>query len=144
MLRLLNSQDWIRFIGDRNIESIQAAKQYIEKILATENFDYRVIRIRNSEVPVGIISFIKRDYLPNFDVGFALLPEFYGNGYALEATKCVIEGSRRAGHQTILATVLPTNTKSIALLTKLGFRYDHDILQKDAKIHVFKIVFYRE
>lgn len=137
IFQLLNSMDWITFIGDRNIESLESAKRYIEKVLHTENFDYRVIRVKTSNVSVGIISFIKRDYLPYFDIGFALLPEFYGHGYALEAATCVIEECQKAGHETILATVLPSNTKSIRLVTQLGFRHERDIVTNDNKVHVF-------
>jgi RimJ/RimL family protein N-acetyltransferase len=139
IFQLLNSKDWITFIGDRNIASVEAAKSYIAKIQSTQNFHYWVIRIRASNIPVGIISFIKRDYLPHFDIGFALLPQFYGNGYAFEAATRFIDECKRVGHETILATVLPTNSRSIALLEKLGFRHDSDIVANDERMNVFSL-----
>jgi [ribosomal protein S5]-alanine N-acetyltransferase len=138
IFRLLNSKDWIANIGDRNIDSMDAAKRYIQTILARENFNYFVVRITASGIPVGIISFIKRDYLLHFDIGFALLPEFYGCGYAMEAATRVLEECKRAGHQTILATALPSNESSIRLLTKLGFTHERDMMNNDVSVKLFK------
>ena len=90
IISLLNSKGWIEFIGDRNVHSKEEAIIYINKILHTAHFHYWVIRQKSDNIPVGIISFIKRDYLEYYDIGFALLPEFSGNGYAFEAAKEVL------------------------------------------------------
>src|ERR1700730_12749620 len=90
IISLVNSQGWIEFIGDRNVHSQVQAIAYINKILNTENFYYWVVRIKDGNVPIGIISFLKRQYLEHFDIGFALLPEFAGYGYAHEAAKEVL------------------------------------------------------
>lgn len=137
--RLVNSDGWLHFIGDRNVHSPESALVYIQKILATENFYYWVIREKSSDVPVGIISFIKRDYLPHYDVGFALLPEFYGRGYASEAAKEIINVYKKLGHETILATVMPTNAKSIQLLAKLGFTLERDLVVDQERLLLFKL-----
>jgi [ribosomal protein S5]-alanine N-acetyltransferase len=139
IFQLVNSNDWLNFIGNRNIDSPESAKQYISKILAIPNFNYWVIRKRDSHLPVGIVSFIKRDYLPHFDVGFALLPEYYGHGYASEAAREVITRYGNLGHETILATVLPTNTRSIQLLEKLGFTLERDLEVDQVRVFVFKV-----
>jgi [ribosomal protein S5]-alanine N-acetyltransferase len=137
IFRLVNSKDWIAFIGDRNVDSPEAAKQYIDRIIATPNFNYWVIREKHSDSPVGIISFIKRDYLPHFDVGFAILPECYGHGYAMEATRELITEYKMLGHETILATVMPANIRSIQLLVKLGFILLQDLEVNQERLHVF-------
>lgn len=38
VFKLVNSEGWITFIGDRNINSAEAAMRYIEKIRATPDF----------------------------------------------------------------------------------------------------------
>lgn len=61
------------------------------------------------------------------EIGFHLLPEFWGRGLAKEAAKTVIDYARDilevhgifAGHN-------PNNINSAKLLLKLGFIYTHD------------------
>lgn len=135
--KLVNSQGWITFIGDRNIDSAEAAIRFIEKITATPDFYYWVIRERDSNLAVGIVSFLKRDYLPHFDVGFAVLPEYQRKGYAFEATSQIITEYKQLGHTNILAIVLPLNTNSIGLLQKLGFIHLQDMVVNQESMHVF-------
>jgi RimJ/RimL family protein N-acetyltransferase len=123
MISLLNSKGWIENIGDRNIHSKNDALAYINKILGAENFFYWVVRIKDVNTPIGIISFLKRSYLENFDIGFAFLPNFAGNGYAYEAAKAVLTMvSKLPEFNIVLATTLFSNKNSIKLLTKLGFK----------------------
>jgi len=60
---LLNTKGWLQFIGDRNIHSREDAVNYINKTNGTPNFYYWVVRLADTLEPIGIISFIKRDYL---------------------------------------------------------------------------------
>ena len=65
---------------------------------------------------------MKRDSLPNPDVGFALLPRFWNRGYALEATKAVMSyAGTTLKLSKLLAVVKPDNVSSIKLLERLGF-----------------------
>ncbi len=73
---LVNTEGWIEFIGDKNIHSKEDSIAYINKILDNPNFTYWVIRLRDTNIPIGVVSFIKRDYLKYYDIGFALLPSF--------------------------------------------------------------------
>ena len=88
--RLVNSKGWIEFIGDRDVHTKDDAITYINKINASKNIFYWVVRIQENNTAIGIISFLKRAYLENFDIGFAFLPEFCNHGYAFEASKEVL------------------------------------------------------
>lgn len=125
ILALVNSPGWIEFIGDRQVHTQKEAIEFITRIKSTKDLHYWVVRRKGDRVPLGIISFIKRDYLAHFDIGFAFLPQFAGNGYAYEAATALMHAMKLSPrHQTILATTNPSNEKSIALLSKLGFRFD--------------------
>src|SRR5215471_5672532 len=63
IFNLVNTEGWQKFIGDRNIKSHADAISYIKNIIADPNVDYWVVRHQNGEVPIGVITFIKRDYL---------------------------------------------------------------------------------
>ena len=136
--RLVNTEGWIAFIGDRYVHTNDDAIAYVTKILNTENLFYWVVRTRDNNTPVGIISFMKRNYLENFDIGFAFLPEYNGNGYAYEAAKEVLSMvSKTPGYYPVVATTVPQNAKSIKLLTKLGLHFEKEIEVEDEILQVY-------
>src|SRR5215217_4875843 len=90
ILELLNTEGWIRFIGNRNINTPLEARDYIQKILENENIKYWVVKLKDNQYAIGIVTYIKRDYLEHHDIGFAFLPNFAKNGYAYEATNAEI------------------------------------------------------
>ena len=138
---LVNTPGWLQFIGDRNIHSKEDAINYINKINSSLNIYYWVVRLTETRAPVGIISFIKREYLEYFDIGFAFLPQYSGKGYAYEAAKVVLTtiGSMPQ-HPTVLATTVPDNVSSIKLLTKLGLRFERELEEGGEQLHVYSIV----
>ena len=138
ILELVNSDGWLRFIGNRHIYNEEDAKAYIQKIIDTNNLNYWVVHDTAQGMPLGIISFLKRDYLDHFDIGFAFLPQYKNKGYAFEAAQVVLAAvTADPQHSTVLATTLPDNTRSIRLLEKLGFHYRHDIQVNGQTIMVF-------
>jgi RimJ/RimL family protein N-acetyltransferase len=76
---------------------------------------------------------LKRAELPDPDIGFAFLPDFWGRGLAFEAATAVIEHARERLKLTrVLAIVNPDNEASISLLQRLGFKFERMVkLSKD-------------
>ena len=142
ILELLNSPGWIEFIGDRGIKSESDAKNYIQTVLINSyeknNFGLFKMILKAENKPIGVCGFIKRDFLEHADIGFALLPEYEGKGYAFEAaTETMNFGKTNLQLNTILAITTPENIKSKNLLIKIGLReigtihpdiYDIDLL----------------
>jgi RimJ/RimL family protein N-acetyltransferase len=140
MMELVNTPGWLQFIGDRNVHSSEEAAVYINRLLNTPDLFYWVIRTHSNNTPVGVVSFLKRTYLDYFDIGFALLPQCKGNGYAYEAATAVLKMAlSNPAHPVVLATTMPNNMASIQLLTKLGLQYEKVILQNDEALLVYKI-----
>lgn len=135
---LVNTEGWITFIGDRKVVTDEDSKNYIQKIVNNTNITYWVISLKENDIPLGLVTFIKRDYLEFPDLGFAFLPEYAKKGYAFEAANCIVEKLKSEGvHQNILATTIPENSKSIALLRKLGYQYQEEIFQDNEILHVY-------
>jgi len=138
MMELVNTNGWLQFIGDRNVHSKEDAIGYIKKVNATENLTYWVVRLKDDQTPVGVVSFIKRKYLDHFDIGFAFLPDHNGKGYAYEAASEVLAiASKMPQHATIVATTIPGNINSIKLLNKLGLHFDKEIEIDNEKLNLF-------
>lgn len=135
---LLNDPDWLRYIGDRGVRTLEDARDYLLQgpiaMYAQAGFGLYRVELRESRVPIGICGLIKRDALEDVDIGFAFLPQFRGQGYAWEAAAATLEyGRRTLGLSRIVAIVSPKNHSSIQLLQKLGLRFERKIrLTSDA------------
>jgi len=77
---------------------------------------------------------VKRDSLPDVDVGFTFLPAFWSKGYAFEAAVAVkAYGTNVLGIGRLVAITNPDNESSIKLLEKIGMRFERMIrLSEDA------------
>lgn len=137
---LANTPEWIKYIGNRNINSKEEAIAYVQKIIDNPAVKYWVVKTRGQQIPVGVITFIKRDYLDHHDIGFAFLAEHTKQGYAFEATVAVLSDViKDPEHLQILATTLKENTSSIRLLKKLGFAFNKEIINDNELLHVYSI-----
>lgn len=125
ILDLLNSPKWIEYIGDRNVYTINEAKQYIkEKMLPQMRRlgfgNYTVIR-KLDNAKIGTCGLFDREGLDGIDIGFAFLPEYENQGYAFEAASELMEIAKsRFKFKSLKAITLKENHSSIKLLTKLG------------------------
>ena len=133
---LLNDPAWLRFIGDKGVRTLADARDYIVRgplaMYARAGFGlYRVERKSDGE-SIGMCGLIKRDSLPDVDIGFAFLPAYRSQGYAYEAAAATITyGRERLGIGRIVAIVSPDNQPSARLLEKLGMRLQHSLRLAD-------------
>lgn len=132
VLRLVNEPAWIRYIGDKGVRTREDAARYIANgpaaMYARTGFGLYAVESKTTGEPLGICGLIKRDTLDDADLGFAFLPQFRRNGYALEAASAVIAYGRNVlGLSRIVAIVTRDNHRSSSLLDKLGFRYERTI-----------------
>jgi len=139
ILRLLNEPSFIQHIGDRGVRTIDDARGYILKgpIASYEKFGFGlwIVEAKSSGLPIGMCGLLKRDILDDVDIGYALLPEFWSQGYALESASAVVAyAQEKLGSKRVLAVVNPDNQRSIRLLEKVGFQYERMVrLADDAK-----------
>ncbi|MEO8434457.1 MAG: GNAT family N-acetyltransferase [Pyrinomonadaceae bacterium] len=129
ILQLLNQPSFIRFIGDRGVRTVEDARKYILQgpIASYERFGFGLYltEITTTGAPVGICGLLKRDTLPDADIGFAFLAPFWRQGFAFESASAVITyGKDELGQKRILAITSPENDSSIKLLEKLGFTFE--------------------
>ena len=129
ILRLLNEPSFLRFIGDRKVRTIADAERYIgERLIASyerNGYGLWIVERRDALGPLGICGLVKRDALPDADIGFAFLPEFWGCGYALESAAGVKRHALEVlSLPRLLAIVNPDNVASIRILEKLGLQFD--------------------
>jgi len=126
---LLNQPSFLRYIGDKEVRSIADAVRYIETgpMTSYERFGFGLylVELKESGASIGICGLLKRDSLPDVDVGFAFLPAYWSQGYAFESAAAVMNYGREVlGLRRIVAITSLDNDASIRLLEKIGLRFE--------------------
>jgi RimJ/RimL family protein N-acetyltransferase len=129
ILQLVNTPKWISFIGDRGVKSVEDAMRYIEDRIVSSyrrfGFGLYLVKLNHSFVSVGMCGLVRREHLPDVDLGFAFLPEFEKSGYAAEAAAGVLDYARNSLMlKRIVAITMKENESSIRLLRKLGLQFE--------------------
>ncbi len=129
VLALVNDPDWLRYIGDRGIHGLDDALAYIESgpraMYQRLGYGLFAVTLSRGGQPIGMCGLIQRDTLPGVDIGYALLPLYRGQGFALEAAQaCVALAREQFGLRRLLAIASPDNAPSARLLGKLGLRFE--------------------
>jgi RimJ/RimL family protein N-acetyltransferase len=129
LVELLNQPSFLANIGDRGVRNVDDACRYLREgpMAMYEQYGFGLWRVgrRTDDRFVGMCGLLKRDTLPAVDVGYAFLPEHWGQGYAFEAASATIElGVRKFGLERIIAVVSAHNAASIRVLEKAGMRFE--------------------
>ena len=148
IFELLNDPSFIRNIGDRNIRTLDDACTYIVngpvKSYEKHGFGLYLIVLKQTNESIGMCGLIRRETLEDVDIGYALLPEFWSKGYAVEAAWATKEYAKNViGLKRLVAIVDPTNEGSIRVLEKLGMRYEKmvQLSADDIELKFFAIDF---
>ena len=132
MLAIWNDPAFIRNVSDRGIRTVEQARDAIEsgaqKLFEDYGYGPYCMSLKSDGSMIGICGLFKRDNLEDPDIGFGVLPDYCGKGYAGEAAAAVVNFARNELDITILtAIVSPTNAPSIGLIKKLGLTFDQMI-----------------
>lgn len=127
ILELYNAPKWLMNIGDRKVGTLQEAEDYINTKMRPqiERLGYGNFTIVRKEdgAKLGICGLFDREEMEGIDIGFALLPQFEGKGYAFESALKLKELAFGAfGLTEIFAITTVANKASQNLLERLGLQ----------------------
>lgn len=128
LLRQYNEPAFLRFIGDRGLHTLDDARRAItnghQASYATNGFGMLLVELANTHTAIGVCGLVKRPALHDVDLGYALLPEYWGQGYAFEAAREVLWlAKHELGLPRVVAIVSPDNHASQRVLEKLGLSF---------------------
>ena len=128
VLRLLNEESFLNFIGDKGVRTHEDARGYLcdgpMASYAAHGFGLFLVAEKNNGKPIGMCGLLKRNDQEHPDIGFAFLAEHQSQGFAHESAKAVMNfGHGRLKIEIIVAFVNPDNERSIRLLERLGLRF---------------------
>ena len=128
MLAVWTDPAFVRNVGDRGIRTLDDAREAMQsgalKLYADYGYGPYAMVKKADGARIGICGLFKRDNLEHPDIGFAVLPDFCGQGFAGEAAFAVLDHARDdLGLEELTAIVSPGNAPSIGLIEKLGLAF---------------------
>jgi ribosomal-protein-alanine N-acetyltransferase len=141
----VNDPLWLRFIGERNVRSLEDARGYIDRIrdgsYAIHGFGlWAAERLGAGEV-TGICGLLKRAHLEVPDIGFALLERHRGQGLASEALAAtLVLAHDRFGLRQVAAVTDLDNVASQRVLEGAGFRFEQVVrwAESDDNVRLYR------
>jgi RimJ/RimL family protein N-acetyltransferase len=128
ILELLNDAAFLRFIGDKGVRNAADARDYIQNgpidSYRRHGFGLYAVCLTDG-TPTGMCGLVRREGLADADVGFAFLSRHRAKGYAVESAAAVLAHARDALRlHRIVAITSPENSGSIAVLTRIGLKFE--------------------
>lgn len=125
---LYNRPKFIEFIGNRGIDTVADAENYIRNKFLPQfqrrGFGNYLVITKDHNKKIGGVGIFEREGLDIVDIGFSLLDEFEGKGYAYEAASKVKSiGMDDFGLTKISAITSKNNFSSQKLIEKLGLKF---------------------
>ncbi|MYM24164.1 GNAT family N-acetyltransferase [Duganella sp. FT135W] len=136
---LVNDPTWLEHIGDKGIRTVAEARSAIldGPCVMQQRLGHSlyVMERKSDGLALGLCGLIKRDSLPEVDIGYAIRPVHFGQGYTYEAASAVVAYARDVLRlPRLMGITNPANTVSINLLAKLGLTFvEHKVLPPDGR-----------
>ncbi len=143
--RLNANPNVIRYVGESALADRAAALEVLRVRVLPQYRDYGVGRwavvLRETGAFLGWCGL---KYLPDtneYDLGYRFLEEYWGQGYASESARAVLDwGLRSLPGARIIAQVLVGNARSIRVVEKLGMRFERHSREPDGVTAIYVAV----
>ena len=118
-----------RWLGDGRIPPPAATAARLETYRQARPFPATILAITARDNPAALLGTILLKPIPlsagenggeEFEIGWHLHPDHWGNGYATEAANALFARARDAGLPHIVAVTYPANQRSQAVTRRLG------------------------
>jgi RimJ/RimL family protein N-acetyltransferase len=124
-------QSWTEYSTEKALELIQGMENSDPSI--QEKWFQFGVALKNSNELIGDIGFLNTDSEKKSWIGFTLNSKYWGQGYALEAVKEVLNYYSKIGITEVWASTDPNNHSSKKLLKKLNFK----LVEEKPNDHIF-------
>lgn len=133
IFELYNMPKFIKFIGNRHINTIFDAENYIKSKFLPQleklGFGNYLIILKEGNIKIGSIGIFEREGLEVVDIGFSVLEKYEGKGYMFEgADKIKSVAMNDFGLKKISAITTKDNFSSQKLIEKLGLQFRNFVI----------------
>ncbi|TXF76060.1 GNAT family N-acetyltransferase [Chryseobacterium sp.] len=128
ILELYNQPNFLKYIGDKNIRTVEEAEEYIKTRFRPQieklGYGNYLITRKEDKLKIGSVGIFEREGMEIHDIGFSFLGEFEGKGYGFEAaSELMKQAFAHFGLKKVSAVTSKDNFASQKLIEKLGLRF---------------------
>ncbi|MDU4891421.1 MAG: GNAT family N-acetyltransferase [Clostridium sp.] len=111
-----------------------------EMIDSKEDALYWVIRLKNTNDFIGLVSIDTHHDGVHKELSYQFLPDYWGNGYALEVIRKVLDFiSRELNIKNVVSETRVENKASCRLLNSLGMKVVDKVCRFNAEQYIFSL-----
>ncbi|MCW3086567.1 MAG: GCN5-related N-acetyltransferase [Bacteroidetes bacterium] len=136
LIDLNSDREVTRYTGDGPVKDLDAAKKILSDVIFPQyknNLGRWAVHLRSTGEFIGWCGLKHIAELNEIDLGYRFFQKHWGQGYATEAAKAVMEyGATILNLETIVGRAAVGNLNSIKVLEKAGLTYkEHDVEHGD-------------
>ncbi|KPL86737.1 GNAT family N-acetyltransferase [Herpetosiphon geysericola] len=140
VMQLVNQPSWLQWIGNRNVHTLNDAETYISSGPMTmyQRYGVGLCGVELAGTLIGMAGLIKRTPEAEIDLGYAFLPEYWGQGYASEVAQALLTYAiTTLKLPRIIATTHLENQQSIKVLERIGMQFEGIIGEGEQQLRLF-------
>lgn len=131
----------MRWVGAGPVHRLEQTEAMVRQYIDHQNrhgFSFWVVTERQSGRLIGDSGLYTRDV--EIELGYTLAHEYWGKGYGSEAaTICIESAFANLGAREVVALIRPENERSIALVARLGFAPDGEVMVHGAPHTLYRL-----
>ena len=117
----------MRYLGGKTLDTIQAWRHMAYQMghWSMFGYGYYVCEEKATGAMVGRVGYTNHPGWPGFELGWTIIPEYQGRGYATEAARMLLRYAFDAlGQSRVISLIHPDNVPSRRVAEKLGQRIE--------------------
>lgn len=142
-LFLLNGNEdvvrYIRPVGTKE-ESNKRLQEIIEKYSVSPNQSGWAVTLKSNDEFIGLMAVFPIENSNDIQLGYSLIPQYWGNGYATEIAECGIKHAfETIGLEILFANCECANTASLNVIHKSGFVVEKNFWEEEKEVIRFQL-----
>ncbi|NND78226.1 MAG: GNAT family N-acetyltransferase [Flavobacteriales bacterium] len=138
---IYSDKNVMRYIRDGKPYSVENIDNTLSKVIknyrsGTQQGHWAVYN--ESKEYIGKALLLPWDNKIDFEIGYIVLPRFWGKGYGKQMAKKIFDKAREDGHEKLIATVHRKNKASIRILKDLGFKFKKVVKKEGRRKDLYK------
>ena len=113
----------MQYLGGKTFDRIQAWRHmaYLTGHWSIFGYGYYVCEEKASGAMIGRVGYTNHPGWPGFELGWTIIPEYQGKGYATEAARMLLDYAfTQLKQDRVISLIHPDNTPSRRVAEKLG------------------------
>lgn len=129
-MRWYTNDDVMKYLTGQGLTQDEAEQRFAKALTTNETYPeggFFIVQSKDNKEFIGIAKFtyLEEKGLKEKDqveVGYGMMPDYWGQGYASEMLRCLIQYAKTLPHvRALIGIVNPENESSVKVLTKQGF-----------------------